>query len=86
MKVTQKCHIQRSLQDKKRKNYKHQLLKPIKASAGPQQRGRWACLPAGAALLHHLGAVEAGQLAESVIAVDHGPLHDLSVAYEEAGL
>lgn len=52
----------------------------VEASAG------WACLPAGAALLHHLGAVEAGQLAEAVIAVDDGPLHDLSVAYEEAGL
>lgn len=45
-----------------------------------------ACLPAGAALLHDLGAVEARQFAESVIAVDDGPLHDLSVAYEEAGL
>lgn len=45
-----------------------------------------ACLPAGAALLHDLGAVEAGQLAEAVVAVDDGPLHDLSVPYEEAGL
>lgn len=43
-------------------------------------------LPDGAALLHHLGPVEPRQLAESVIAVDDGPLHDLSVPYEEAGL
>lgn len=46
----------------------------------------WAWLPAGAALLHHLGAVEAGQLAEAVVAVDDGPLHDLSVPDQEAGL
>lgn len=46
----------------------------------------WAWLPAGAALLHHLGTVEAGQLAESIVAVDDGPLHDLSVPDQEAGL
>lgn len=45
-----------------------------------------ARLPDGAALLHHLGPVEPRQFAESVIAVDDGPLHDLGVAYEEAGL
>lgn len=43
-------------------------------------------LPDGAALLHHLGPVEPRQFAEPVIAVDDGPLHDLGVAYEEAGL
>lgn len=43
-------------------------------------------LPAGAALLHDLSSVEARQLAEAVIAVDHRPLHDLSVSQEEAGL
>lgn len=43
-------------------------------------------LPAGAALLHDLCPVEARQLAESVIAVNHRPLHDLGVSQEEAGL
>lgn len=42
--------------------------------------------PACAALLHDLGPVEARQLAESVIAVHYGPLHDLGVSQEEAGL
>lgn len=43
-------------------------------------------LPACAALLHDLGPVEARQLAESVIAVNYRPLHDLGVSQEEAGL
>lgn len=70
MKVNPKCHIWRSLQYNKSTK-----VLPI------HQR-----LPDGAALLHHLGPVEPRQFAESVIAVDDGPLHDLSVAYEEAGL
>lgn len=41
--------------------------------------------PARAALLHDLGPVEARQLAESVIAVNYRPLHNLSVSQEEAG-
>ena len=45
-----------------------------------------AASPARAALLHHLGPVEARQLAESVIAVDDGPLDNLGVSQEEAGL
>ena len=62
-----------------------------KKEQNEQKGGRWRArawpwLPAGAALLHHLGAVEARQFAESVVAVDDGPLHDLSVAYQEAGL
>lgn len=43
-------------------------------------------LPARAALLHHLSPVEARQFAESVIAVNYRPLHDLGVSQEEAGL
>ena len=42
--------------------------------------------PACAALLHDLSAVESGEFAEAVVAVDHGPLYDLSVAQEKAGL
>lgn len=42
--------------------------------------------PARAALLHDLSPVEARQLAESVIAVNYRPLHDLGVSQEEAGL
>lgn len=81
MKVNQKCHIHRSLQDKD----KHQQLNPVKVPFNPLLVMNQP-LPDGAALLHHLRSVEARQFAESVIAVDDGPLHDLSVAYEEAGL
>lgn len=43
-------------------------------------------LPACAALLHNFGPVETRQFAESVIAVNYRPLHDLGVSQEEAGL
>lgn len=47
---------------------------------------KWWFVPACAALLHDLSPVEARQLAESVIAVNYRPLHDLGVSQEEAGL
>lgn len=68
------------------KNVTFSRMKRRSASSWRRSLGRGAGLPAGAAPLHDLGAVEARQLAEAVIAVDHGPLHDLGVAYEEAGL
>lgn len=36
-------------------------------------------LPASAALLHDLGTMVAGQLTKAIIAVDDGPVYDLSV-------
>lgn len=89
MKATEKCHILRIEGAKTtsvschRERRSSQLQRQV--WVGVAGRG-WAWLPAGAALLHHLGAVEAGQLAESVVAVDDGPLHDLSVPDQEAGL
>lgn len=75
MKVNPKCPIRRSL---------------LAGKSGAAPRGLRAApeqpLPDRAALLHHLGPVEPGQFAEPVVAVDHGPLHDLGVAYQEAGL
>lgn len=58
---------------------------PRTASPGSAERNE-RLLPARAALLHDLGPVEARQLAESVIAVNYRPLHDLGVSQEEAGL
>ena len=43
-------------------------------------------LPAGAALLHHLGPVVPRQLAETIIAVDNGPVHDLSISQHKVGI
>lgn len=43
-------------------------------------------LPAGAALLHHLCPVVARQLAEAIVAVDDGPVHDLSVSQNKVGV
>lgn len=43
-------------------------------------------LPAGAALLHHLGSVVARQLAEAIVAVDDGPVHYLSVSQNKVGV
>lgn len=83
MKVSPKCHIQRSLLDKKSKKAQIAAAQSVKVHLNLLIKQR---LPDGAALLHHLGPVEPGQFAESVIAVDDGPLHDLGVAYEEAGL
>ncbi len=40
-------------------------------------------LPAGAALLHDLGSVVTGQFAEAIVAVDDGPVDDLSVSQHE---
>lgn len=42
-----------------------------------------AVLPAGAALLHDLGPMVTRQFAEAVVAVDDGPVHDLSVPQHE---
>lgn len=42
--------------------------------------------PARAALLHDLCSVISWQLAEAVITVDHGPLHDLSVPQQKTGI
>lgn len=36
-------------------------------------------LPAGAALLHDLSTVVSRQFAESIVTVDNGPVHDLSI-------
>lgn len=37
-------------------------------------------LPAGAALVHHLSTVVSRQFAESIITVDDGPVHNLSIS------
>lgn len=43
-------------------------------------------VPAGAALLHDLCSVVAGQSAEAVVAVDDGPVQDLSVPQNEVSV
>lgn len=43
-------------------------------------------VPAGAALLHDLGPVVTGQFAEAVVAVDDGPVYNLSVPQDKVGV
>lgn len=43
-------------------------------------------LPAGAAFLHHLCSVVPGQLAETIVAVDDGPVHNLGVSQDKVGI
>lgn len=43
-------------------------------------------LPAGAAFLHHLCSVVPGQLAEAIVAVDDGPVHNLGISQHKVGV
>lgn len=42
-------------------------------------------VPARAALVHDLGSVISGELAESIVAVNNRPLHDLRISQQETG-
>lgn len=44
------------------------------------------CLPAGAAFLHHLCSVVPRQLAETIVAVDNGPVNYLSISQDKVGI
>lgn len=57
-------------------------------SAGPTTVcvGGGVVVPAGAALLHHLGSMVAGQFAEAIVAIDDRPVHDLSVPQHEVSV
>lgn len=51
---------------------------------GPEERLLF--LPAGAAFLHHLCSVVPGQLAETIVAVDDGPVHNLGISQDKVGV
>lgn len=44
------------------------------------------CEPAGAALLHDFSSVVARELAESIVTVDNGPIHNLGVPQNKIGV
>lgn len=62
------------------------LIRPLKPPGTEGQHQLSRSLPAGAALLHHLCSVVARQLAEAIVAVDDGPVHDLSVSQNKVGV
>lgn len=66
----------------------HSLIRPLEppGTEGTTTSNHHRCLPAGAALLHHLRSVVARQLAEAIVAVDDGPVHDLSVSQDKVGV
>lgn len=62
------------------------LIRPLKPPGTEGQHRLSRSLPAGAALLHHLCSVVARQLAEAIVAVDDGPVHDLSISQNKVGV
>lgn len=67
------------------KYYANRQTKENGFSAVALSPGEAQLVPAGAALVHDFGSVITWQLAESIIAVYHRPLHDLCVSQQEAG-